>query len=242
MPEKKRGVSRDAIKYWAMAAMFCNHFAHVLLTPSSPWFEPLVDVGYFTAVTMCYFLTEGYRYTRSRRRYALRLLVFGLVSQLPYTLALGVLQLNMMFTLLLCFGILWVLDTQPPGLFQAVTVAALVLASLYTDWALLAPVFTILFAQSGRDTEKLAASFGAAALLFFGVNLLSYLGGPYTLPQALLHAGGTGLGILASGAVILFCYNGQRAKRGRAFSKWFFYLFYPAHLLALWLVKMALAQ
>ena len=38
----------------------------------------MVDIGYFTAITMCYFLVEGYHYTRSVKNYALRLLVFGI--------------------------------------------------------------------------------------------------------------------------------------------------------------------
>ena len=33
---------------------------------------------------MCFFLVEGYRYTHSRKKYALRLLIFALISQVPY--------------------------------------------------------------------------------------------------------------------------------------------------------------
>ena len=70
-------------------------------------------IGYFTAVTMCYFLVEGYGQTRSKRNYAARLLVFALLAQLPYQLAFpdygmaGFVQLNMLFTLLLCFLCCW---------------------------------------------------------------------------------------------------------------------------------------
>ena len=33
---------------------------------------------------LCFFLVEGYRYTHSRKKYALRLLIFALISQVPY--------------------------------------------------------------------------------------------------------------------------------------------------------------
>ena len=69
---------------------------------------------------------------------------------------------------------------------------------------------------------------------------------------ALLYGGMAGLGsgqvweavgcavpILVSAFVILYLYNGRRAARGRTFYKWFFYAFYPAHLLVLGLLRLA---
>ena len=81
-------MSRNAIKYLAMITMFCNHFAYVFLKEGSITQEVMIDIGYFTAITMCYFLVEGYHYTRSVKKYAMRLLVFGIISQLPFSISL----------------------------------------------------------------------------------------------------------------------------------------------------------
>ena len=54
MGEKK--LNRDVIKYAAVFAMLLNHVAHVFLREGSWKYEICVAVGYFTAVTMCYFL------------------------------------------------------------------------------------------------------------------------------------------------------------------------------------------
>ena len=83
-PASRPCLTRDTIKYIAILTMLFNHIATALLPPESLWFEILVDIGYFTAVTMCFFLVEGYRYTHSRKKYALRLLIFALISQVPY--------------------------------------------------------------------------------------------------------------------------------------------------------------
>ena len=138
-------MSRNAIKYLAMAAMFCNHFAYIFLKEGSTGQEVMVDIGYFTAITMCYFLVEGYHYTRSVKNYALRLLVFGILSQIPFMLALKQTNLNMMFSLLLCLGVVWVADHVKHKGEKMLWLCVLVICSLWTDWALLAPVFTMLF-------------------------------------------------------------------------------------------------
>ena len=56
----------------------------------------------------------------------------------------------------------------------------------------------------------------------------------------ILYALGCMAGIALSGIVIACFYNGRRAERGRKFSKWFFYWFYPVHLLILGVLRVYL--
>ena len=212
-------MSRDSIKMVAMLTMLINHIANVFLPAGQPLTNLCLCIGYFTAVTMCFFLVEGYGCTRSKRRYAGRLLGFAVLAQLPYQLAFpangiaGFVQFNMLFTLLLCFLVL------------------LLCASLFCDWALLAPVFTLLFAWAGGNRTRQKAAFGAAALLYGGMAGLG--------SGQVWEAVGCAVPILISAFVILYLYNGRRAARGRTFYKWFFYAFYPAHLLVLGLLRLA---
>ena len=101
-----RILNRDVIKYIAMFTMLLNHISHMFLAEGSMTAFVFEYAGYFTAPTMCYFLVEGYAYTRSKKRYGLRLLAFALLSQIPYRLAFGFGNLNMLYTLLCCFLIL----------------------------------------------------------------------------------------------------------------------------------------
>ena len=140
-----RVLNRDVIKYIAMTAMLLNHIANIFLVPGTLWYEVLVDIGYFTAITMCYFLVEGFRYTHSRKQYALRLFGFGVVSQVPFSMAFaqnGILEFqdfNMMFTLFLCFCILLCIETIRNRFLRGVLIVLLIFGSLFCDWALLAP-------------------------------------------------------------------------------------------------------
>ena len=57
---EKPGLTRDAIKYLAIFTMLLNHIANVLLPENTSLCEVLVESVYFTAITMCYFLVEGF--------------------------------------------------------------------------------------------------------------------------------------------------------------------------------------
>lgn len=229
---EQRCLNRDHIKYLAIAAMFLNHLSYAVFPETSAAGEILKDIGYFTAVTMCYFLTEGYRYTRSKKKYGQRLLIFGVISQIPFLLLTGYFMLNMMFTLFFCFLILVVREKIYDPHRRIILQVLLVLMTTICDWAWLAPVFTIMFDWAKGDREKEKKAYINSFLLFLGFNLLSLLN---TVPlyQALLRAFGASLGIGVSAAVILYFYNGKPSGKRSPYSKWFFYIFYPVHLLVL---------
>ncbi|WP_342980011.1 MULTISPECIES: TraX family protein [unclassified Ruminococcus] len=278
-------MNRDQIKYVAMFTMLLNHIANIFLEPGTFLFEVMVDVGYFTAITMCYFLVEGYGYTRSKEKYGKRLLLFALISEIPFCLAfteegtISFVSMNMLFTLFLCFLILYAMEKIPSGTRRILCILGLVFASAYSDWALLAPIFTYWFASCGlRDAQgkmlpagsrnadpesHLAGSKNAdlkshpadsqdpdrknflwkvfgKAMLFFGLlNLVENMG--QTTPvRAVVQSLGATAGILLSALCIIYLYNGKRSEKHRTFSKWFFYIFYPAHLLILGILRIAI--
>lgn len=236
MGEKK--LNRDVIKYAAMFAMLLNHMAHVFLQEGSWEYEICVAVGYFTAVTMCYFLVEGYQYTRSKKKYGQRLLLFAVISQVPYQAALGIRQLNMLFTLFFCFLILVCLEYIQDSAERSVCVCLLAAATCICDWGGLAAAFTVLFAQAYGSRRKLLYAYGVDYLLFSLVSAAEYakkLSWALAVPRGLLE----GVGILVSGVVIIFFYSGKRTGTGGRFSKWFFYVFYPMHLFALWVINIS---
>lgn len=234
-----RCLNRDVIKYIAMFTMLLNHTAHVFLDPESTLSAVFMAAGYFTAPVMVYFMVEGYGYTRSKKKYFLRLLLFAVLSQFPYRLALGFGNLNMLFTLCLCFGIIWISKNVENKVLRVAAVVLLVFASAFCDWSFLAPVYTLLMLWAEGDRRKTAIAYAGAAALFelfpIAGGLLGFMAGSVLIRELLSVAG-----VAAAGVCIVCFYNGRRMERGRTFSKWFFYAFYPAHLLALGILAQVL--
>ena len=96
----------NVLKWVAIAAMFIDHTAAVMggLFPFS-WYDPMRDVGRMAFPIFAYGIAQGCVYTHSARRYLGRLLLFAVLSELPYRLALRAGSLafglfNVFFTLL----------------------------------------------------------------------------------------------------------------------------------------------
>lgn len=231
-----KGMNRDIIKYIAVIAMTFNHIAHVFLAPGTILYEVFIDIGYFTAVTMCYFLVEGYHYTQSKKRYGKRLLIFAFIAQIPYGLVAKRISLNMLFTLFICFLILWVMENVKENSKRKMAVLSLSMVTFYCDWAVIAAIFTILFEISRGDKKLERRAYMRATILYGGISFLSFIT-QYTLGAAILYTLFSSIGIIVSGIVILGFYNGKKAETNQRFNKWFFYIYYPAHLIVLLLIK-----
>lgn len=244
IPEKFRLLDGSVLKIIACVTMLIDHFAaailfNVYIRPYAPvlphdiWrlyeiYRVLRYIGRTAFPIFCFFLTEGFVYTRSRRKYALRLLAAGLVSEIPFDLALyGTFfypeHQNVMFELLLGLLMLTAWDAiGKTGFFAVHTSSANAAAA------------TRLLCQSAA-----AAGFILAAELFgldygwrgLALILLLYL--TRTVPLLQLVAGAIFFVPYElwcfPAFVLLFFYS---RKRGRQ-HKYFFYAFYPGHLTAL---------
>ncbi|HHT20966.1 MAG TPA: hypothetical protein GXZ74_05980 [Tissierellia bacterium] len=71
---------QDILKIVAMVTMLIDHIG-LLFFPEEPTFRLIGRVAF---PLYAYFIAQGFRYTRSRPRYFLRLLLFGLIAQVPF--------------------------------------------------------------------------------------------------------------------------------------------------------------
>lgn len=238
-------LNRDAVKYLAIVFMFMDHVIQIFMERGTFQYNLLDALSHFTFVTMSFFLVEGYQYTSSKKEYAKRIFLFGVLSQLPYALAfsgqkvIGIVPPNIFFTLGFCFLMIWALDSVNKTVLKVLIVIVSVIICAFCDWTFFAPLFTLAFYWAKGNKKRLVIAYIFDILLFGAINISGYLfNGDYvTACTELLLAT---CGIILSGICIIALYNGKRMSVGRNFNKWFFYLFYPAHLLFLGIIRVAL--
>ena len=215
------------LKLIAMVSMVFDHVGDNFF-PGQVWMRV---IGRIAMPLFAFCIAEGFIHTHDRRRYLLRMGLFALLSEVPFDLvtARQVLEFthqNIMVTFfwailaLLCFE--RILGAQPTKGKYALGI-------------------TVLLAFAGTSI-LLGMDYN---LLGVGLVCLFYLLRKYPLPartgaamvwHALLrNVGIYWFGLL--GFLPIFLYNG---KRGRGL-KWLFYVFYPGHLLLIWLLRTLLA-
>ncbi len=245
-------LNRDMMKYLALLSMFIGHmiaWINLMQHPDNPntLYElpmPLLVItglSLFCPPVMFFFVADGYKYTRDRKKYALRLLLFACISQ-PFNWLIfqpinGWWTTDVIFTLF--FGLLSIIAWESRlKLWQRILLVILCVAAtvlLYSDWLIFGVLF-ILFLHIFRDRPKPRfITYGILILLHTSINLFS-LGSVPTVKLILYM-----LEMLAVFLAAYFCmtifYNGKKSSHP-FFAKWFFYLFYPLHYLIIFIVKM----
>lgn len=220
---KTRGLTGNQLKILAMITMTIDHIGAELF-PQVLW---LRIVGRLAMPIFAFMIAEGCRHTRNPLRYLGTLAAFGLVCQLVYFFAMGSLYMCILVTFSMSVGLILLLkaaqEKKSPaffGLFGLATAAAFFLCEIlpgllpHTDYAVDYGFFGVLLPvliYLGKN--KWWQLFEA----FFGMVLIANHYG-YVQWWSLLAL------------PLLALYNGTRGKWKM---KWFFYIFYPAHLVAI---------
>ena len=233
IPEKARILSGSALKVLAAICMLIDHTGAVIVSrcPQTVLFSLLGKevtlyklmrfVGRPAFPLFAFLLVEGFLHTRDRRKYALRLGAFALLSEVPFDLALHgkLLDLNhqnVFITLCLGFLGLWALERfQGKGWKQLLS-----LLGLYG---------VVLLAHCDYGVKG------------YGFVLLLYLLRERPITRAVLGSAFLSAQWKAGLAFVpVAFYNGQRGFIRERWLQYAFYLFYPAHLLLLYGLKNAL--
>lgn len=223
-------MNRNILKYIAVAAMLCDHIALAFVGMDNPLGLTMRVVGRLTAPIMCYFLVEGFMYTRSKKKYGTRLFIFALISQIPFSYLLtGKLfdtRLNMMFTLFFCFMILLCLEKINNRFLRVMCAFVFAVLCTMCDWGMVAPLWVLVFAVCREDKKKMNLFYFLTCIYWLCRCINITVGDGNEWYSALWQAGSIGF------VPLIYFYNGQGGKSSK-FSKWFFYWFYPLHILVI---------
>ena len=191
-----------------------------------------------------FFIAESFRYTHSPEKYALRLLIFAAITQIPFCLTANgtlftediIFYLNIFFTLFLGVVSLIICNSELklPLKILLVFAADAVTVVFGAQWMIFGiPIILSFYCFKDRPTIRLIC-FIVCAMLNLLISYMSFepvLGLEYFV---------TDLFFLVLGYVIVTVfYNGERGKYPK-FSKWFFYIFYPVHLIVIYIGQLCL--
>jgi hypothetical protein len=217
-------VNRSQLKLLAIITMVIDHTGAILF----PKIALLRIIGRLSFPIFAFLISEGLFHTSNVKAYLGRLFIFAMISEVPYDLAFyGVPyhpeSQNIFFTLFLGLAAIAVLQTylsKNSVASIALAGAAVLLAEvLHTDYGWFGVVTVIVFYCFKKYQTK-------------GVFVFSALNTGYGLL-------GSSLQIYAMAASIpILLYNGENAKNGKFNWQYFFYAFYPLHLLLLFFVHM----
>ena len=255
----KHGISSAVLKNIAVVTMLIDHIGAVIVTRlliQNGLYEAMVNqeaysawmgqngnlygiymamriIGRFAFPIYCFLLVEGFQRTHDVKKYLGRMFLFALLSEVPFDLALSgkawyPAYQNVFFTLLLGLLViagLRLVEQRFSGtetgkkilrvaLDAVIVIAgcalALILKTDYNFKGVMAIVVLYLF----RNRKK--AQIWAGVIIFLLMDGLEM--------------------IAALSFILIWFYNGTRGRQ----NKYFFYFFYPVHLLLLWLVCVAM--
>lgn len=216
-------------------------------------------IGRIAFVLFAFLLTEGFVYTSSKKKYALRLCAGAVISEIPYDLVesgeiVNIWAQNIFFTLLLGFCIIWILDSMKENsIFVKVLVVLLGLVlseMLCCEYGVMGIGLIVAF-YCLRGKMILYPVILVECFIGHLVNDLVH--NLVTINQEMIRNGSgiylfswnemslitkvnferrlyqTMPGILVA-LILIFFYS---KKKGKQLPKAFYYMFYPVHLIAI---------
>lgn len=209
-------MSSFGIKIIAVIATLIDHIGFVFF----PSVEILRIIGRIAMPLFAFQVALGFRHTKNRNKYILRMLVFAIISQLPFMLLMSIhsniFKLNIGFTFLFALLILYSVEEIKPFWEKIICLVPILFLAWWFnyDYYLYGVALIIIFYFT--NTKKI-----------FTFPLWVIASSVYSLyKDNYRHI----YSLFAFIPVLL--YNGKKGKN----IKYFFYAFYPLHMLLLYLI------
>ncbi len=237
----KKIFDSNMVKTIAIIAMTIDHITWMIYPGYPKEMLPIIlhTIGRITCPIMCYFIAEGYHYTKDINKYTKRLFVFAFISHFAYVFAStsfvdwksfipfyygsALNQTSVMWSLAWGLVMLRVVNSKKieSNLMKVLFVILICLISFPSDWSCVASLCILAFGTNrGKlKTQVLWMIFYVAiyaTVYFFAIDKI------YGLLQ---------MAVVLSIPIIMM-YNGKRGNNERVnrIMKWLFYLYYPLHL------------
>lgn len=237
----KKTLNANTLKLIAIIAMTIDHITWMLFPGYPKEALPIVlhAIGRITCPIMCYFIAEGYHYTRNIQKYTGRLFVFAVISHFVYIFASAdyvdvksfipfyygnaLNQTSVMWSL--AWGLVMLRVVNSPkiksDMAKTLLVVGICLLSFPSDWSCIASLCILAFGTNRGNFKRQMLWM----IFYVAIYAIVYF---FAIDRA--------YGVLQMAVVlaipVIGLYNGQRGKNASVnrIMKWMFYLYYPLHL------------
>lgn len=239
MENGKNGLNTDQLKLIAIVSMTADHLASVIWPGyQTQWWLILIHLfGRLAAPIFWFMIVEGFVHTRDLQKYMGRLLDFAILSHFAYNFAFGIPFIPFQTTIFNQTSVIWALFWAvallavyeerffPMKQWQKTLCAMLVcLITFPADWSCIAVLAIVeIYYHRGNLKRQMAGVMGCVAM--YAAVYFLFIDKTYGLLQ---------LGVILVYPLIKR-YNGQ--KGNCKWMKWFFYLYYPAHLVVCGIIR-----
>ena len=224
-------LNSNHLKIIAIIAMTIDHLADLLYPNMQNGIVPIVlhIIGRVTAPIMFFFICEGYHYTKNLKKYIARLFIFAIISHFAYCFAFGINYIP--FTTGSVFNqtsIMWSLAWAVVALYVANGNNQL---KEYQKWILVILINVIAFPADFSSIAVMSILTMYSNMMWLSLYaLISFIFVNKTY------------GVISLFAILVYPllknYNGERGKV--KWLKWFFYLYYPLHLIIIGILRITM--
>lgn len=245
----KRTLDANSIKTIAIIAMTLDHIAWLLFPGYSYHAVPMLlhIIGRITCPIMCYFIAEGYHYSKNITRYTRRLFIFACISHFAYVFFSGNFvdwksfipfyygqildQTSVMWSL--AWGLVMLRIADSPKIkepLKYILITGICLITLPSDWSCIASLCILAFGTNRGNLKK------QMLWMVFYVALYSAV---YCFALDPVY-GAMQMAVVLAIPVIAM-YNGKRGQNPKmnTIMKYAFYIYYPLHLFILGWIQFA---
>ena len=238
--KKRIEISSMALHMMAMAFMLCDHLWGTIV-PGNDW---LTCIGRLAFPIFAFMIVEGYFHTKNLKKYILRLLIFAVLSEIPFNLAMGSrffypIHQNVLWSFLISLGLIhWNEKTKRIWAKILVGIASVILAYVVGLVTMVdyyhSGILTVLVFYFFRQRKWWSYLGQLICLWYINVEILGGLGYEIQLGSRMFFLSQQSFALLA--LIPIWLYRGKQGHHNK-FLQYFYYAFYPAHLLILGILK-----
>lgn len=228
---KKFGLTNNQLKIIAMVSMLFDHVGKELL----PQYPILQIIGRLAFPIFAYMIAEGCFYTKNKIKYFLTIFILGTGCQIVYTVAEHSFYQNVLITFSLSIALIFSLENFR---IKRKKLSGIILFFTVLIVSILTIVLPLSLEEYGFQIDYGIYGVLLPVAVFYGKEKRQKLVYTTGVLALLAHSFGGGIQWFSLLSVpILALYN---QKRGKYNIKPLFYIFYPAHLIVIYLISLVL--